>query len=119
MPAETATEDDHCMPNAESDQAKITWYLVALYLADVADILDGDKQLKLAHLMEQSGTEASWREAIEEDLELDRRFFKQLLKACQSKFSLRDSMCFVLRGLGCPSPEMRVHDVLGPEMPES
>ena len=35
------------MPNAESEQAKMVWYLVALYLADIAGLLDGDKKSKV------------------------------------------------------------------------
>lgn len=101
------------MPNAQSDQAKLQWFLVALYLADVTGVLDGNKKVKMAHLAEQFGLEKGWKEAIEEDLELDRKFFERLIKACGVRLSVRDSICFVLRGLGCPSPEMRVHDVFG------
>ena len=56
----------------------------------------------------------SWRESIEEDLELDREFFADVLDACHSRLDVRQSLYFILRGLGCPSPEMRVYDALGP-----
>jgi hypothetical protein len=102
------------MPNAQSDQMKLDWFLVALYLADVAGILDDDKKVKLVHLAEQAGMGMSWKESIEEDLALDREFFTELLEVCQLRLGIRDSLCFILRGLGCPSPEMRVFDALGP-----
>lgn len=103
------------MPNPQSDEAKIEWYIKTLYLADVAGVLESDKNLKMTHLAEQYGLPTGWMEAIEEDLGLDRKFFQGILKECRTRFSVRDSICLVLRGLGCPSPEMRVQDVLGPE----
>lgn len=103
------------MPNPQSDEAKIEWFIKTLYLADVAGVLDNDKNLKMTHLAEQHGLPTGWKEAIEEDWELDRKFFQGIMKAYRRRFSTRDSICFILRGFGCPSPEMRVFDLLGPD----
>jgi hypothetical protein len=109
---------DLIVPNVDSGEEKIRWVFVAAYVADVAGLLDKDKRLKFTHLAEQYAGDETWQGVVEHDLEINKKFIASLFKACRKHMSAGHSLCFILRGLGCPYSEARVRDIIGDNVDE-
>jgi len=106
------------MPNVNSFEEKLRWFFVAAYLADAVKLLDKDKRLKLAHLAEQYAGEETWQSVVEVDQGINKTFVKSLYGVCRKQMGNGASLCFILRGLGCPYPEARMCDIIGGKMEE-
>ena len=108
--------EDEVQKEDEITEEKIESYFLASFIASAVDLLHGDKKLKLAHLAEQCGMENSWQQAIRDGYHIDANFVHRVYKVLRDRFSKRDALFFINRGLGNPRPVESLVEVLGDEL---
>lgn len=111
-----ATAGSEVMPNVDSFEERIRWCFVAAYIADAVGLLDQDKQIEFTHLAEQHAGEATWHDVVEQDLGIKKSLIASIFKNCRKCMGIGGSLCFILRGLGCPYPEARLREVVGDKL---
>ena len=101
------------MPLPESFVEKLRWYFVGAFVLDALGMLDQAKKLKLTHLSEQHGQGGKWQRVVEEEFGIDHKFVIGVHKLCVKHMTKEESLCFLMRGLGCLSAEARMRELLG------
>jgi hypothetical protein len=100
-------------PKDERFEENLFWFLAAAYMADCLGLLDTNKRLKLTHLADQYGCADTWQRQVEEALDLDRAFVEAVFRLCTERGKTPpQAIGFILRGLGCPEPEVRIVEAL-------
>lgn len=101
------------MAGIDSDENKIRWFLIGCYVVESVMLLPDEVNLKLTHLAEQYAGEVTWREVVEDDVGISSDFVFDTHTAMSKYLSNREALVFIMRAIGCPSPEARINDVLG------
>lgn len=89
---------------------KLLGYFTVAYVLDAAGMLDPLKRKRLDSL--QFPDCPSWEEAVEQEWGITRTFVRSVLALCTEIKPLPAAMLFILRGLGCPDYQARLHEVM-------
>lgn len=86
-------------------------YFTVAYVLNAVGLLDPAKKKRLDSLKYPDCP--SWNQAVEDAYGITLTFVRSVYGLCTEYRSPPESVCFILRGLGCPDYHERLEEVLG------